>query len=291
MTRRALEEARVELNELMGRPPAQSLEVVAMTPPASTQVPSRRFSEVPEVAAAQADLEAAAAEAEAERAGRRPHLDLELATGFLGAGLATPAEAALIGVQPGWFGLQLGANATLDLTLPLLDFGVYRARLAQAMLAQEQSRAALVLAERQARMSWTRATADLAQLEEELTCRNEAVPRAWDAYLEEESLYRGGHATGLEVLDAFTTWRDARVAYLQAVLTYWNADAERIRWKLAMKTGLFFLVLLLTGCHAESGGRGCGGRRSARDSRPGGQRHARELAPDGRGTGDDRGPA
>ena len=45
-----------------------------------------------------------------------------------------------------------------------------------------------------------------------------------------ESLYRGGGATVLEVLDSYTTWVDARQTAAAALLNYRTAEAELIRW-------------------------------------------------------------
>jgi outer membrane protein TolC len=45
-----------------------------------------------------------------------------------------------------------------------------------------------------------------------------------------ESLYYGGSATALEVLDAYTAMIDAEVTYSQALDRYRVAEAQSIRW-------------------------------------------------------------
>lgn len=60
--------------------------------------------------------------------------------------------------------------------------------------------------------------------------RSGNVPIAQDSYLRAESLYRGGAATALDVLDAFTQWLDASEAAAEATLGYREAAARLLRW-------------------------------------------------------------
>jgi outer membrane protein TolC len=62
----------------------------------------------------------------------------------------------------------------------------------------------------------------------ELWARN--VPLARDASLQMESMYNGGAATALEVLDAYAAWVDANESYADAVLRYRQAEATTLRW-------------------------------------------------------------
>jgi outer membrane protein TolC len=59
---------------------------------------------------------------------------------------------------------------------------------------------------------------------------NRNIPIARDAYLQTQSMYTGGAATALEVLDAYTSWINANQAYGDAVVRYRQAEANYIRW-------------------------------------------------------------
>jgi outer membrane protein TolC len=56
------------------------------------------------------------------------------------------------------------------------------------------------------------------------------VPVARDAYLQTLSIYNGGAATALEVLDAYAFWINANESYAAAVLQYRQAQANFRRW-------------------------------------------------------------
>jgi outer membrane protein TolC len=222
--RRRAHEARVELNDLMGRPLEGALEVADLPAP-SVPDAGAPAGEVPDVEAARTDLAASERELDAVHAGRRPRLDLVLDAGFLGGGLAPAA-----GNPPGWLGAQAGMTATVNMSWPILDVGLFRAHLVQARIARDASRAALELVRRRVRRGLVRAEVDAAQSWAEIGQRAAALGPTEDAYLQEQALYRSGLATSLEVLDAFSAWRDARISHQQAVFAYRVADAERIRW-------------------------------------------------------------
>ncbi len=222
---RRLDAVRLELNDLLGRDPAAPLALAPLPPPApppdSTGEP---WTAVPDVRAAEAAAEAAAAALGVARAGRLPHLVLAADAGALPLFPGSQVGTGLNNGQ-GW-----GMEVTLSLTWPWWDAGVYRARLEQARFGAEQARQALTAAQRAARLEWRRALAELAGLYREVRLREENVPAARDSYLRAESLYRGGAATALDVLDAFTQWLDASAAAADATLAYRLAAARLARW-------------------------------------------------------------
>ena len=65
---------------------------------------------------------------------------------------------------------------------------------------------------------------------EQVTVESRNVPLARDASLQMESMYNGGAATALEVLDAYAAWVDASESYADAVLHFRQAEAAALRW-------------------------------------------------------------
>jgi outer membrane protein TolC len=222
---RRLADVRLELNDLLGRDPAAPLALTPLPPPRPPQTDSiGPWADVPDVHQAVADHDAAVAAEGIARAGRRPALTLSANAG---------AEPLLGGTSGGAVlntGSGLGLEVTLSLSWPVWDRGVYRARLAEARINTEQAGQIETAVRRQSRLAWQRATEDLRHAYAEVDTRAHAVPVARDSYLEAQSLYRGGGASALEVLDAYTAWIDASDAYAGAVLTYRLAEAQVRRW-------------------------------------------------------------
>ena len=102
--------------------------------------------------------------------------------------------------------------------------------MAQARLARDRSAQSLVVAERNARLEWSRAHTLRAGTYDELQVRVRAVPMAHDAYLEAASLYRGGQGTALDVLDSYANWIAAADAHLATLYEYRAARAALDRW-------------------------------------------------------------
>lgn len=222
---RRLADARLELNDLLGRDPATPLALAALpapTPPPTDSI--GRWTDVPDVHQAVADYDAAVAAEGIARAGRLPALAISANAG---------AQPLLGGTTSGAVlntGSGLGLEVTLSLAWPVWDRGVYRARLAEARINAEQAGQVETAVRRQARLAWQRAFGDLRHAYDEVTTRAATVPVARDSYLQAQSLYRGGGATALEVLDAYSSWIDASDAYAGAVLTYRLAEAQVRRW-------------------------------------------------------------
>ncbi len=222
--RRRLAEAHLDLNELLGRAPEDSLVLAPLPAPAVPGMPTDEpWQRVPEAREAGASIQEARSEVSAARAGRRPHLDLSINGG------AEPAleddTSALLNTGQG-----TGVEATLSFSWPIWDWGVYRSRLDQARFSLRRSEASRDQTLRQARFDWKRARVDLERLYEEIELRSGLSRTARDAYLHEESLYRGGQATFLEVLDAFDEWSQAAQDFVHAVQSYRDAEARLERW-------------------------------------------------------------
>lgn len=224
-TERRLADARLELNDLLGRDPAAPLALAPLPPPTPPPTDSiGLWTDVPDVHQAVADYDAAVAAVGIAQAGRRPALALSANAG---------AQPLLGGTTSGAVlntGSGLGLEVTLSLAWPVWDRGVYRAHLAEARINAEQAGQVETAVRRQARLAWQRALENLRHAYDEVTTRAATVPVARDSYLQAQSLYRGGGATALEVLDAYSSWIDASNAYSGAVLTYRLAEAQVQRW-------------------------------------------------------------
>ncbi len=223
---RRLDLIRFELNDLLGRTPEARLALAPLPPPGppprdSTGEP---WATAPDVRSAEADVDAAVSSVTVARAGRRPHLSLTADAGALPLFPGSEVGTGLNNGQ-GW-----GMELTFSLSWPLWDTGVYRARLEQARLGADRARQVATAVRREARLEWRRAFAELWSRYRELLVRTGNVPVAQDSYLRAESLYRGGAATALDVLDAFTQWIDASEAAAEAALGYRAAEARLLRW-------------------------------------------------------------
>lgn len=221
--------ARIALDDLLGRDPASPVEPAAAPPPEPpTSMPAtdEPWLRVPELVQAMADYRAAEAGVAAVRAERLPHLELTVDGGLLGEGLLHPSASALVPRLRE----DLGASAMISAYWNFFDFGVYRARLDSARLELHGARQSAVVLARTAHFGWAGAVTDLGHLYRELGVRAQAVPIARDAYLQAESLYRGGVGTSLEVLDAWAASIGAQEAYADAVLAYRIALATALRW-------------------------------------------------------------
>jgi outer membrane protein TolC len=220
---RTLSEARMELNDLLGRAPGAPLALAPLPPPqAPSEAAVRPWLQSPEVRRSQADVQAAGAGLHAAEATRKAHVSIQADAG------AQPVLGA--GVAPANNGTGWGAEVFLSVSLPLADGGVRRGRIAEAGAGLEQARQQAVAVERAARLAWTRASADLGSLYREIEQRSRTADLARDAYLEAESLYRGGQGAALDVLDAYDSWIRAQQDATDAVYAYRVAQADLARW-------------------------------------------------------------
>lgn len=225
---RRLADAKLELNDLMGRDPRAALELAPLPAPSPPSGSSDEpWLAAPDLVQADADREAAVAGIAEARAARAFHLDLSIDAGIFGPGLPFPGASPSV---PARLRDDLGVSLTLSFSWAFWDFGAFGARLAQARLKAQQAEGALVVMRRQARLEWERAEADLAALYRTVDIRSAAVPAARDSYVLAESLYRGGVGTSLDVLDAYAALVDAEIAHAAAVQQYRVASAQATRW-------------------------------------------------------------
>jgi len=227
--RRSRSTAARELNDLMGREPAQPILLVAApmpSPPA--EVLATAWERTPDLTAATAVLAAAQERQSAAASERWPRLELRAEVGGVLPLLGSTLDAVNLPTAPG---SGFGGAVGLTFSLPLFDFGAIGARIAQADAAARKAQAELELARRRTRLQWTAAQEDLSSLFRELSLRERLEPVAKDAYLAAEALYRGGAGTGLEVLDAYTAWLDSEVKLVQARQSLRDAQARVLRWE------------------------------------------------------------
>ena len=222
--KRALDEAALQLNDLMGRVPASPLTIAPLPPPGPPAIiGGAPWLATPDVRAAEANTAATQAGIAATRSERRPQLQVSANAGAL------PVFGRDLGTGPN-SGSGLGGAVLFSLSWPFFDGGVFRARLDRARLEAQQAQDSEIVVKRHVRFSSQLAAAQLTRLYQQVETWNRNIPTARDAYLQTQSMYTGGVATALEVLDAYTSWINANQAYTDAVVRYRQAEANYIRW-------------------------------------------------------------
>jgi outer membrane protein TolC len=222
---RAFDEAEIELNDLMGRPPREPLALAPLPPPVRPITPDGQpWRSVPDILEAEANAAAAQAAIGIARADRRPAFSI---TADVGRYQPIGNQSTGTGLNPGQGN---GGQVVLGFNWPVFDLGVFRARLAQAELLARQTADSVLVVRRQSELEWSRAVAQTEDIYRVFTLRSRSVPIARDAYLFVESSYRGGIGTALDVIDAYSAWVDAQVAEADAILDYRQAEARLIRW-------------------------------------------------------------
>lgn len=217
--------ARMDLNDLLGRAPDAPLSLAPLPEPGAPaqDTAGQPWQQTPDVAQAAAQIRAAQADVQAARADRKPHVALEIDAG------TEPVLGSFDAPLNNGRG-PLGTEAVLSFTLPFWDHGIHRGRMEEAGAALDQARQQETIVRRAARLAWTRAAADEANLADELQARNDAASIARDAYLQAESLYRGGQGSALAVLDAYDAWISAGQDRLDVIYAWRVAQAELQRW-------------------------------------------------------------
>ena len=250
--------ARAALDALMGRAPDAPLELAPLPSPDPPAGPARSpepgtgtttddgtpaatsgtrapDTQVPDVAAALREVDAARAGLDAALAERRPTLSLRADAGLWGTDTTRLVPPDLRASDPGAGTLDrldrdLGYSVGLSLSWDLFDSGGRQAREARARLALEQAKQQVVVEQTDARRALTRARDARARAAARLRILREARPQARDAYLDATSRYLGGAASYLDVVDAFDASISVGVDEAQATLDYRIAEAEMIRW-------------------------------------------------------------
>jgi outer membrane protein TolC len=228
---RQLLDTQLLLSDLLGRPPEQPLSLAPLpapqAPEATATATTRPWQITPDVREAASNLRAADANVAVVRAQRRPRVNLWFDAGVLGSGFpGAPTWARPVDRLRN----DAGVSATVSLSWVVFDLGIISSQVSQAEIARDQSAQSVVVAERRARLEWARARTLLRGSYDELEARARTVPVAHDAYLETESLYRGGAGTALEVLDSYVNWVSASDAYQATLFDYRVAQAQLERW-------------------------------------------------------------
>lgn len=219
------DEARLALNDLMGRPPAAPLAI--REPPAPAPPPAadhRPWLATPDLARARSRARSADARVGVARAGGRPHIGVEA-----GGGLINYAPNQLSGAADNITD-GLGGSVIFSMSWSFWDVGLLRAQVRAAELEVDRARWQVTDTRRTVRLRWTRAATQLDSLWREIELWRETVPRARDSYLASESAYRGGSGTALDVLDAFDAWTSAAMSEIDAIQRYRVARAGYRRW-------------------------------------------------------------
>jgi outer membrane protein TolC len=218
-----LHAATMELNDVLGRAPDAPLHIASLPEPTSpTDSAGQPWLGAPDLAQARSDIHAAEAGVRAAQAGRKLHLDVEADAG--GQPVLNSTQS-LLNNGTGW-----GTELTLSFQVPFWDHGIYKGRMAEAGAALSQAHQQEVVVKRAARLAWSRAAQAVDDLYQEYEARVRADTVARDAYLQAESVYRGGQGTALNVLDAYDAWIQADQNRLDVVYSYRVAEAELYRW-------------------------------------------------------------
>jgi outer membrane protein len=220
-----LGEARLELNDLLGRDPAAPLEMAPLPDPTPSLTPAEKdpWLRAPEVVAAKAQTDSAEAALSVTRSERSLHLTAN-------------ADAGLWGSDTNSTGLfdrlkhDFGYSLTLNFNWPLFDLGGFRARVAQSSLELRQAQQEEEVEKRRARLGWHEAHQSLLSASRQIEILAEAVPEARDSSLATESRYLGGAANALDVLEAHAASVEAAVRLGEATMRYRIAEALEIRW-------------------------------------------------------------
>jgi outer membrane protein TolC len=220
-------EARVEMNTLIGRMPAEALELVSLPEPKEVpSIPSESAHAVPDLIALQADLSAAEAQLSVVSGKYLPHLNLFANTGLIDPGLVvTNSGSSFNDRLRGDLGVAVGVNLRWD----IWNFGAYRAEIAQAGFMAEKAAASVLVTRRKQNRDYEKSRVDLEFWFEEYKTRSHQVPVARDSYLVAESLYRGGQGTTLNVLDSFSSLVGAQSNKAKAIYQLRLAQAELLR--------------------------------------------------------------
>jgi len=178
----------------------------------------------PDLRAATETLRAAGADVRIAKNGLLPSLTIDAVYGIEANEFALHSvyvAAPELGVLP-----NLGYAVTLNLTVPLWDWGANRSKVHQSEARQRQAQAALTLAQRQAVSNLN------SMYNEAMTARNAVDSLRRVAELATESLrlttlrYQAGESTALEMVDAQNTAVSARNAADDAEARYRVAIAE-----------------------------------------------------------------
>jgi outer membrane protein len=222
-----LEQARVTetiaaggLRVLVGYDFANSIEVLDLTTAAPNAVGIDRFaassiSTRPELAQLDAERRAAQQEVKAARAERLPQLTYSINAGFDSDSL-----------RPDPLHDHSGVLATVNLTIPIFDWGARRSREQQARLRLQSFESERNLALRNLTSQFYVARAQALAAASRYQFLSASVRDAERNVQSSIARYRGGEAPFIEVSDAFSTLAAQRAALYQALFDFQSAKAR-----------------------------------------------------------------
>jgi len=226
------DEARLALNQLLGREPAGSVALAALPPPgppaaeeAAGAAGTAPWESAPEILQARAEARTAEAETVIARAERLPHLSFNA-----DVGLWTSDTMHLNADFWDRLWSNRGYSLAMVLSWSIWDRGALKSRITAADLGLQQAQRAIEAERHDAYAKWAQARAAERRLYEQIVLLTRVVPDARDSYLEAESRYRGGAGSALEVLDAYAAATEAAVKLNDVTARYRVAQAVAARW-------------------------------------------------------------
>lgn len=221
------EDARLALNQLLGREPSNAQALGPLPPPEAPagDPSSAPWENAPEIDQARAEARGAEAETVIARSERLPRLAFNA-----DVGLWTSDTMHLNGDfwERLWF--NRGYSLALVFSWSIWDRGALDSRIAAAELGLQQAQRAVEAERHDAYAKWAQALAAERRLYEQIVLLTRVVPEARDSYLEAESRYRGGAGTPLEVLDAYAAATEAAIKLNDVTTRYRIAQAVAARW-------------------------------------------------------------
>jgi outer membrane protein TolC len=208
------------LRVLVGFDFANPIEVLDLTtaPPAAAEIDRFVASSIttrPELTQLDAERRAAQQEAKAARAERLPQFSYSINAGFDSNSL-----------KPDPLHDHSGVLATVNLTIPIFDWGASRSREQQARLRIESFESERNLALRNLTQQFYAARAQALAAASRYQFLSASVSDAERNVQASIARYRGGEAPFIEVSDAFSTLASQRAALNQALFDYQSARAR-----------------------------------------------------------------
>jgi len=223
------EEARLALNQLLGREPAGAVALAALPPPgppaAEEAAGTAPWESAPEILQARAEARTAEAETVIARSERLPHLSFNA-----DVGLWTSDTMHLNADFWDRLWSNRGYSLAMVLSWSIWDRGALQSRITAADLGLQQAQRAIEAERHDAYSKWAQARAAERRLYEQIVLLTRVVPDARDSYLEAESRYRGGAGSALEVLDSYAAATEAAVKLNEVTARYRVAQAVAARW-------------------------------------------------------------
>jgi len=187
--RRDLEEAKIQLTTVIGRPISAGVEVSSILPEDSLAMPEFSVGENADYQLLKHDETSASYDVNIAKSERYPTFSVE-------------GDAGVLGVKPREFHQDKGYSVLLDIELPLYTWGAIGDRIEQKEYAQEQARTQTDLARRDIESQWRIAIGDLDQARRNLAAYAANSGDAEQNYLSAKSRFAGGSGSNLEVLEA-----------------------------------------------------------------------------------------